>query len=359
MTITLDQTPSTGPGQSPDDQMQQLFDQAYGYGATALDLAGKLDPETLDPTVWDLANTAVQYRDRIADLATRVKDAPVDDEESPGVGQGGARLQQGGRALRGAARGARRGRRVTNTAPGGDGPAWSRSPGSTGLRPHTRRTEHHPGPRSPRRRTHQPGPDGRTADHRARLPPRPATRWPTLHGYVVTYAVDSLPNLSPDGQLHAAVAALDEAAAAQAVHTGVAKALGSLLDADTAQRHLATLRILGVSPTAPGPAGTDSTDTKAPGMTDNGIHFDEYDLLELVAFHGKADTEGFTYTFENYPPRFGSESLQRIAADMGDFRRLFTEHDHLVDQWWETHEDDGGELLDAHLDAQRNRPTEP
>jgi hypothetical protein len=83
MTITLDQTPSTGPGQSPDDQMQQLFDQAYGYGATALEIAGKLDPETLDPTVWDLANTAVQYRDRIADLATRVKNAPVDDEESP------------------------------------------------------------------------------------------------------------------------------------------------------------------------------------------------------------------------------------------------------------------------------------
>jgi hypothetical protein len=247
---------------------------------------------------------------------------------------------------------------VTNTAPGGDGPAWSRSPGSTGLRPQPAALRITPVPGVPDAVRISPA---RTGAPPTIAPPPAETgaRWPTLHGYLVTYAVDSLPNLSPDGQLHAAVAALDEAAAAQAVRTGVANALGSLVDADTAQRHLATLRILGVSPTAPGPAGTDSTDTKAPGMTDNGIHFDEHDLLELVAFHGKADTEGFTYTFENYPPRFGSESLQRIAADMGDFRRLFTEHDHLVDQWWQTHEDGGGELLDAHLDAQHNRPTEP
>lgn len=180
------------------------------------------------------------------------------------------------------------------------------------------------------------------------------TDWPTIHEYVVTYTVGSLPDLGQDGLLHARVAALSEDNAATAVRTGVTDALTRLLPAEAAAAHTATLQILGVLPAAP--AGSDP-DPKVSDLTDHGVHFDEYDLTELVAFHSKADTEGFTYAYENYPPRFAAESLMKIAADMGDFRRLYTENEHLVDEWWEHHETEGGELLDAHMTSQDRTAT--
>lgn len=83
MTITTDQALTTGPNQNPDDQMQAMYDEAYGYGTTALDLVGHLDPQASDQEVRALADEAIDYRDRIADIAANVKDAPVDDEQVP------------------------------------------------------------------------------------------------------------------------------------------------------------------------------------------------------------------------------------------------------------------------------------
>lgn len=85
MTITTNQTLATGPNQSPDDVMQALYDQAYGYGDTARALAAQLDPEASNPEVRALADETADYRNRIADIAADVKDAPVDDEQVPAL----------------------------------------------------------------------------------------------------------------------------------------------------------------------------------------------------------------------------------------------------------------------------------
>ncbi|MGV9268124.1 hypothetical protein ACWDRR_26065 [Kitasatospora sp. NPDC003701] len=89
-------------------------------------------------------------------------------------------------------------------------------------------------------------------------------------------------------------------------------------------------------------------------MTDTGIDnpsaLSDFDFMELVAFDSKVDREGFSYAYENYPPRFESPELQEVAKDLTSMRSFYGDHDHLVDQWWETVGGRGCDLHNAHID---------
>lgn len=83
MTITTDQHRTTGPLQSPEDLMQALYDEAYGHAATARTLALATDTHSdVCAYAWALAEDAAQFRDRIADIATEVKNAPANDTQA-------------------------------------------------------------------------------------------------------------------------------------------------------------------------------------------------------------------------------------------------------------------------------------
>lgn len=188
---------------------------------------------------------------------------------------------------------------------------------------------------------------------------RRMSNWPTLRGYLVTFTFDTLPHLGDNGLLHAHVAALDETRVAEIVRTSCADALKSAVGEHDFQRHLDSLRIVAVSPGLD-PSGRpqsqpDTSDPKAPNMTDTGIEFSDYDFMELIAFHSKVESEGFTYAYENYPPKFEAEPLQRTAQDMGSMRRLFSDAQDRIDRWWADHPDDGVDLHNEHIDDRRER----
>lgn len=189
---------------------------------------------------------------------------------------------------------------------------------------------------------------------------RPMSDWPTLHSYLVTFTFDTLPHLGDKGLLHAQVAALDETGVAAIVRAACADTLQSHVDANDVQRHLDSLRIVAISPGPNAPGGPQPPpdtipDQKAPDMTDNATEFSDYDFMELVAFHSKVDSDGFSYAFENYPPQFEAEPLQRVAQDMGDLRRLFVDAEDRIERWWADHKDDGVDLHNTHIDDRRER----
>lgn len=90
-----------------------------------------------------------------------------------------------------------------------------------------------------------------------------------------------------------------------------------------------------------------------PATTDT--NFSDYDWMELVAFDSKVQSEGFTYAYENYPAVFESAELRRIADDMGAFRKFFLDHEDAVEAWWNEHDEDGGDLHNAHIDERQRR----
>ena len=91
-------------------------------------------------------------------------------------------------------------------------------------------------------------------------------------------------------------------------------------------------------------------------MTTETQALSEFDWMELIAFDSKANREGFTYTYEEYGPRFESAELRTLAEDMGAFRRFYRSQSAAIESWWQAHREDGCDLHNAHCaEADRRR----
>lgn len=89
-------------------------------------------------------------------------------------------------------------------------------------------------------------------------------------------------------------------------------------------------------------------------MTTAPTNLSDYDFMELVAFDGKVESEGFSYAAENYAPRFEFNDLRRLD-DYAALRDLWRTRQPAIDAWWDLHRDDGCDLHNAHVNAARKR----
>jgi hypothetical protein len=88
-------------------------------------------------------------------------------------------------------------------------------------------------------------------------------------------------------------------------------------------------------------------------MSDIPAVLSDYDLLELVVFASKVESEGYDYAAEEYAPDFEFNDFARIDRDELD--HIWRTHRSAVDAWWAAHPDDGVDLHNAHVDASRKR----
>lgn len=82
----------------------------------------------------------------------------------------------------------------------------------------------------------------------------------------------------------------------------------------------------------------------------------DYDFIELVVFAHKAESDGFGYAFENYPPRFEAPELAPVADDYSLLRSLHDEWAEAVDEFW-TRPDAGAAYDEHNAEARRRRAT--
>jgi hypothetical protein len=79
----------------------------------------------------------------------------------------------------------------------------------------------------------------------------------------------------------------------------------------------------------------------------------DYDRMELIAFDRKVEFDGFRYAFEEYAPEFQDEGMRVLAESKGAFRAWFRAQAAGIDAWWSEHFEDGVDLHNAHIEAQR------
>lgn len=83
--------------------------------------------------------------------------------------------------------------------------------------------------------------------------------------------------------------------------------------------------------------------------------FTEYDWLELVAFDSKVSSEGYTYAFEEYAPRFEDPVMKSVAADSYQLKHLHDRQKAAIDAWWDSEGDNAVDLLNDHVDESDRR----
>ncbi|GAA2107943.1 hypothetical protein [Streptomyces synnematoformans] len=89
---------------------------------------------------------------------------------------------------------------------------------------------------------------------------------------------------------------------------------------------------------------------------DNPSGLSDYDWLELLAFHWKIGSEGFTYAAEEYPPRFENPELQAQTGSLDRLRGLHGDHEAAIGRWLDhVGMQRAVDLHNAHLDEVRKR----
>lgn len=82
----------------------------------------------------------------------------------------------------------------------------------------------------------------------------------------------------------------------------------------------------------------------------------DYDLMVLVAFETKAQSEGENeYTFENWTWKFETAALNERGASFAGFMELLRENRNTIDAWDAAHVEDACDLINAHHDEARRR----
>lgn len=79
-----------------------------------------------------------------------------------------------------------------------------------------------------------------------------------------------------------------------------------------------------------------------------------HDFMELAGFHAKAESEGFEYAWENYPPAFGDAELAEWAKPYAQLRELYELHADRLAEFWDS--DDAHERYDAHRNPRHAAP---
>ncbi|CAM4364944.1 hypothetical protein NORO109296_26080 [Nocardiopsis rhodophaea] len=82
----------------------------------------------------------------------------------------------------------------------------------------------------------------------------------------------------------------------------------------------------------------------------NEVELSDYDFMELVAFGVKADSDGFEYAADDYPPRFKNPELARwVGSGYDRLYALYTSRTVEIARFWGR--SDAQERYNAHISA--------